>query len=78
MCDNTSAINISNNPVMHSKIKNIPIKYHFLREQVATNTVKFVYVPTKKKLANIFTKPLTREAVEYLRKEIGLVTPPSK
>jgi hypothetical protein len=31
-CDNTSAISISKNPVMHSKTKHIPIKYHFLRE----------------------------------------------
>jgi len=28
--DNTSAINILNNHVMHSKKKHIPIKYHFL------------------------------------------------
>eukprot|EP00253_Pinus_taeda_P004113 PITA_04113 len=34
-CDNTSAINLSRNPVMHSKTKHIPIKYHFVREQVA-------------------------------------------
>jgi hypothetical protein len=34
LCDNTSAINISKNLVMHSNTKNIPIKYHFLREQV--------------------------------------------
>eukprot|EP00253_Pinus_taeda_P001964 PITA_01964 len=34
LCDNTSAISISKNPAMHSKTKNIPIKYHFLREQV--------------------------------------------
>ena len=33
--DNTSAINISKNPVMHSKTKHIPIKYHFLRESVS-------------------------------------------
>jgi hypothetical protein len=31
-CDNTSAINISKNPMMHSRKKNIPIKYHFLWE----------------------------------------------
>jgi hypothetical protein len=31
-CDNTSAINISKNPVIHSKTKHIPIKYHFLWE----------------------------------------------
>jgi hypothetical protein len=29
-CDNTSAISISKNPVMHSKTKHIPIKFHFL------------------------------------------------
>ena len=33
-CDNTSTMSISKNPVMHSKMKNIPIKYHFLWEQV--------------------------------------------
>jgi hypothetical protein len=31
-CDNTSAISISKNLVMHSKTKHIPIKFHFLRE----------------------------------------------
>jgi hypothetical protein len=33
--DNTSAISILKNPVIHSKMKHIPIKYHFLREKVA-------------------------------------------
>ena len=31
-CENTSAINMSKNPIMHSKTKHIPIKYHYLRE----------------------------------------------
>jgi hypothetical protein len=34
MRDNTSAISLSKNHVQHSKTKHIPIKYHFLREQV--------------------------------------------
>jgi hypothetical protein len=38
-CDNTSAINVSKNPVFHPKTKNIPIKYHFLREQVTNKVV---------------------------------------
>ena len=33
-CDNTSAINISKNPVMHTKTEHIAIKYHYLRELV--------------------------------------------
>jgi hypothetical protein len=66
-CDNTSAINISNNLVMHSKMKHIPIKYHFLWEQVAKKNIRVKYVGTKEQVANIFTKPLPREAFEYLR-----------
>jgi hypothetical protein len=37
-CDKTSAISVSKNPVLHSNTKHIPIKYHFLREQV-TNII---------------------------------------
>eukprot|EP00253_Pinus_taeda_P006390 PITA_06390 len=40
LCDNTSAINISKNPVIHSKTKHVPIKYHFLQEQVLEQKVK--------------------------------------
>eukprot|EP00253_Pinus_taeda_P029446 PITA_29446 len=47
LCDNTSSISISKNPVMHSKTKHIPIKYHFLQEQVLEQKVKLEYVPCK-------------------------------
>eukprot|EP00253_Pinus_taeda_P015305 PITA_15305 len=67
LCDNTSAINISKNPVMHSKTKNIPIKYHFLREQVLKQKVKLEYVPSKEQVADILTKPLPKETFEYLK-----------
>ena len=46
-CDNTSSISISKNTVMHSKMKHIPIKFHFLQEQVLSNTIKLEYVGTK-------------------------------
>jgi hypothetical protein len=32
--DNTSAINISKHPMMHTKTKHIAIKYYYLRELV--------------------------------------------
>eukprot|EP00253_Pinus_taeda_P013917 PITA_13917 len=73
LCDNTSAISISKNPVMHSKTKHIPIKYHFLREQVLEQKVKLEYVPSKEQVADILTKPLPREAFEYLRHKLGVV-----
>ena len=49
-CDNTSAINISKNPIMHTKTKHIAIKYHFLRELVQDKQVRLEYVNTKNKL----------------------------
>eukprot|EP00253_Pinus_taeda_P023001 PITA_23001 len=73
LCDNTSAISISKNPIMHSKTKHIPIKYHFLREQVLEQKVKLEYVPSKEQVADILTKPLPREAFEYLRHKLGVV-----
>ena len=75
-CDNTSAINISKNPVMHSKTKHIPIKYHFLREQVSQKVVKLEHVHTKEKIADIFTKPLTQGSFAYLIHKLGVIPLP--
>eukprot|EP00253_Pinus_taeda_P015515 PITA_15515 len=72
-CDNTSEISISNNLVMHSKTKHIPIRYHFLREQVLEQKVKLEYVPSKEQVVDILTKPLPRETFEYLRQKLGVV-----
>ena len=62
-----SSINMSKNPVMHSKTKHIPIKYHFLREQVSQKVFKLEYVDTKAHIVDIFTKPLPKEYFEDLR-----------
>jgi hypothetical protein len=75
-CDNTIAINISNNPVMHSNTKNILIKYHFLQEQVAENNIRVDYVGTKEQVVEIFTKLLPREAFGYLFQRLGVIFTP--
>ena len=72
-CDNTSAINISKNPVMHAKTKHIAINYHYLRELVEDKEVKMEYVNTKEQIADIFTKPLPKEAHEYLKGKLGAI-----
>ena len=71
--DNTSAINIYKNPIIHSKEKHIPIKYHFVREQVDKKNIKLEYVGTKEQITDIFTKPLPREAFEYLCQKLGIL-----
>jgi hypothetical protein len=75
-CDNTSAINISKNPVIHSKTKHIPIKYYFLREQVAENNIGVEYVGTKEQVAGIFAKPLPIESFEYLFQRLRVISTP--
>jgi hypothetical protein len=72
-CDKTSAISVSKNHVLHSKTKNIPIKYHFLREQVTNRVVQLNYIPTTEQIADIFTKPLAKTPFEYLGRKLGVI-----
>ena len=69
-----STISYSKIPVMNSKTKHIPIKYQYLREQVAEKNIRVEYVGTKEQVAYIFTKPLPREAFEYLCQRLGAIS----
>jgi hypothetical protein len=44
--DNTSAISVAKNPVLHSKTKHIEVKYHFLRDNVEKGKISLIHVPT--------------------------------
>ena len=72
-CDNSSAINISKNPVQHSRTKHIDIRYHFLTDQVAQNMVKLEFIPITNQVADIFTKPLSKDVFERLRTLLGVI-----
>jgi hypothetical protein len=74
--DNTSTISISKNPMMHSKTKQIPIKYHFLWEQVVEMNIRIEYVGTKEQVADIFKIPLPWEAFEYIHQRLGVISTP--
>ena len=66
-CDNSSAIDISKNPIQHSKTKHIEIRYHFIRDLVERKIVSLGYIPTECQNADIFTKPLDRSKFETFR-----------
>ena len=57
-CDNTSAINLSKNPVQYSKSKHIEICYHFIQDLVEDKVVCLEFIHTDNQKADIFTKPL--------------------
>ena len=75
-CDNTSAINLSKNPVQHSKSKYIEIRYHFIRDFVEERVVCLEFIHIDNQKANIFTKPLDGPRFKSLRKTIGVGTIP--
>ena len=75
-CDTSSAIDISKNPVQHSKIKHIEIRYHFIRDLVERKIVCLEYIPTERQNADIFTKPLNKSKFETLRQVIGVILCP--
>ena len=65
-CDNTSIVSMSKNLVLHSRTKHISIKYHVLREKVAEKEIRLVYVNTKEKIIDIFTKNFPKDTFKYL------------
>ncbi|GJS02936.1 hypothetical protein Tco_0319444 [Tanacetum coccineum] len=65
-CDNKSAIALCCDNVQHSRSKHIDIKFHFIKVQVKNRVVELYFVNTEYQLADIFTKALGRERIEFL------------
>ncbi|GJS16319.1 retrovirus-related pol polyprotein from transposon TNT 1-94 [Tanacetum coccineum] len=70
--DNKSAIALSCNNVQHSRSKHIDIKFHFIKEHVENGVIELYFVNTEYQLADIFTKALARERIEFLINKLGM------
>ncbi|GKA11465.1 hypothetical protein Tco_0691011 [Tanacetum coccineum] len=75
LCDNKGAINLSKNPVLHSRTKHIEIRHHFLRDNVQKGNISIKKVSSEDNIADILTKPLKRELFNFLRLGLGLMEP---
>ena len=73
-CNNTSAINISKNPIQHSRTKHIEIWHHFIRELVEDGTFTLEFIHTDDLKADLFTKPLDSKHFEFLHQNIGVIS----
>ncbi|GJZ94925.1 retrovirus-related pol polyprotein from transposon TNT 1-94 [Tanacetum coccineum] len=71
-CDNKSAIALCCNNVQHSQSKQIDIRFHFIKEKVENGVVELYFVNTEYQLADIFTKALCRERIEFLINKLGM------
>ncbi|GJZ03767.1 hypothetical protein Tco_0537042 [Tanacetum coccineum] len=70
--DNKSSITLCCNNVQHSQSKHIDIRFHFIKEQVENGVVELYFVNTKYQLADIFTKALCRERINFLIDKLGM------
>nr|GEV32130.1 hypothetical protein [Tanacetum cinerariifolium] len=70
--DNKSAIALCCNNAQHSWSKHIDIRYHFIKDQVENEVIELYFVNTKYQLADLFTKALGRERIEFLTNKLGM------
>ena len=71
-CDNTSAINLTKNPIQHSRTKHIEIRHHFIKDHVQRGDIILEFIPTNQQVTDIFTKPLSEEQFIKLRRDLGI------
>ena len=71
-CDNSSAIKLSKNLVLHGRSKHIDMKYHFLRDLTNDGVINLVYCRSEDQVADIQTKPLKLATFVKLRGLLGV------
>ena len=72
LCDNESAIKLTNNSVQHARTKHINVRHHFIRDQ-QKGDICIEGVGTKDQLADIFTKPFDEKRFCKLRNEFNIL-----
>ncbi|KAJ0526175.1 putative RNA-directed DNA polymerase [Helianthus annuus] len=75
-CDNLGATYLSANPVFHARTKHVEVDYHFVREQVTQGELHIKFISTDDQIADIFTKPLSSQRLEFLRSKLQVVPRP--
>ena len=68
--DNQACIAFSLNPGVYKMSKHIDVKFHFVRERVASKEIVLEYIDTKDQLADILTKALDGPSFTKLRERI--------
>jgi hypothetical protein len=62
--DNQGTIALTKNPIIQQRTKHIDIRYHFIRDTIASKRILLAYVPTEAMLADPLTKPLPKDLLQ--------------
>ena len=73
LLDNNVSISIVNNPVKHSKTKQIEIRYHFIRDCNEKKLIQIIKVHTDNQFADLFTKAFDVGRFTFLITNVGVI-----
>lgn len=71
--DNQSCLKMISSEKFSNRSKHIDTKYHFVKDYVANNIVTCEYCPSEEMVADLLTKPLSANKINYLREKCGLI-----
>lgn len=72
MMDNASAVKLVKNPEQHKRTKHIEVRYHFIREKYYNKEFSIQEVSSHDQLADIFTKPMAKPRIAFLRDALNI------
>ena len=64
--DNQSVICIANNTTSSKRSRHMDVRFHYIREEIQNNHVRTVHCATQYMIADILTKPLSRDRFSEL------------
>lgn len=70
LCDSQSAISLAKNRIINSRSKHIGLREKLVRKCVKDGTIDLKYIPSNENIADIMTKPLSKERHNYLTRKM--------
>lgn len=72
LCDNNSAIDLSNTNGYNARTKHIDIRHHFIRQVIQDKDVTLEHISTEEMVADVFTKPLSKAKYTFCSEGLGM------
>jgi hypothetical protein len=72
-CDNQGSINLAKNPVNHTRVKHIAIRFHAIREWIQDLSIAIFHCPTSDMPADCLTKAVNHTAHRRCIRSMGII-----